>query len=252
MPADYSSHGPGEQHDGVPLDVILQEQQEPSSFTKDKPPGSFDSTASADSSLTAESDNASSHKPSSQKSAQELLDKAHSRLKLSEYEQKIVDLKEELMDKSKKISTLTLQLRRATASKCDLVVACSDIEAQKIGLEELHGKEERKWKQMPLREQEVRAEVEKEFMNELTLLMDQMNDMKRRHKNELLEKDFEVAQLQEKLRRKEMGEDSNVVDNWAEYLDGDEEQWLSPRTIKTIQHELNIRMACILVVILVS
>jgi hypothetical protein len=32
-----------------------------------------------------------------------------------------------------------------------------------------------------------------------------MNDMKRRHGNEILEKDFEIAQLQETLRRKEMG-----------------------------------------------
>lgn len=204
-PVDYSFHGPG---NDVPLNVILE--QEPSSFTKKKQNGSFDSTASADSSLTSGS-SGSNGKPSSQKSAQQLLEKAQARLRLTEYEAKINDLKEDLMEKNSKISTLTLQLRRATASKCDLVVACSDIEAQKIGLEELHGKEERKWKQMPLREQEVRAEVEKEFMNELTSLLDQMNDLKRRQKNELLEKDFEIAQLQEKLRRKEMGEDTDVV-----------------------------------------
>jgi len=207
--ADYSFQGP--RHD-VPLDVILEQQAESSSFTKQKPHGSFDSTASEDSSLTTESAHGKD-RPSSHKSAQELLEKAQARLQLTEYEAKINDLKEELMEKNNKISTLTLQLRRATASKCDLVVACSDIEAQKLGLEELHGKEERKWKQMPLREQEVRAEVEKEFMNELAILMDQMNDMKRRHMNELLEKDFEIAQLQEKLRRKEMGEDTDVVRN---------------------------------------
>jgi hypothetical protein len=134
-----------------------------------------------------------------------LLEKAQSRLKLSEYEQEIVSLKEDLMEKNAKISALTLQLRRATASKCDLVVACSDIEAQKLEIEQLHGKEEKRWKQMPLREQELRAQVEKEFMNELSRLMEQMNDMKRRHGNEILEKDFEIAQLQETLRRKEMG-----------------------------------------------
>lgn len=203
---NYAFHG-GPETSNVPLDVILEQQQQnqdPSSFTKDDTPhGSFDSTASADSSLT--SNGSVDRSPSSQKSAQELLEKAQQRLQLAEYEAKINNLKEDLMEKNEKISALTLQLRRATASKCDLVVACSDIEAQKLGLEELHGKEERKWRQMPLREQEVRAEVEKEFMNELSKLMDQMIDLKRRHKNELLEKDFEIAQLQEKLRRKEMG-----------------------------------------------
>jgi hypothetical protein len=203
---NYDFHG-GPETSNVPLDVILEQQQQnqdPSSFAKEnKPHGSFDSTVSEDSSLT--SNGSEGRSPSSQKSAQDLLEKAQQRLKLTEYEAKINNLKEDLMEKNEKISALTLQLRRATASKCDLVVACSDIEAQKLGLEELHGKEERKWKQMPLREQEVRAEVEKEFMNELSKLMDQMIDLKRRHNNELLEKDFEIAQLQEKLRRKEMG-----------------------------------------------
>ena len=209
-PVDYSFHGPGTQHN-VPLDVILERQESPAN---DKPHSSVDSTASDNSSLTTESEH-SGERPSlpSQTSAQELLEKAQARLHLSELETKINDLKEELMQKNEKISTLTLQLRRATASKCDLVVACSDIESQKLSLEEMHGREERKWKQMPLREQEVRAEVEKEFMNELSILMDQMNDLKRRHRNQLLEKDFEIAQLQEKLRRKQMGEDSYVVNN---------------------------------------
>ena len=219
MPLDYSFQGPG--HNGVPLNVILEQQQggeqpheqalgeAPSAFTKTKPHGSFDSTASADSSLTGDDDDNDdeSTRPSSQKSALELLEKAQSRLKLSEYEQQLVSLKEELMDKNAKITTLTLQLRRATASKCDLVVACSDIEAQKLEIEQLHGKEEKRWKQLPLRELEMRAQVEKEFMNELSLLMEQMNDLKRRHYNEVLEKDFEIAQLQETLRRKEMGQE---------------------------------------------
>lgn len=212
MPLDYSFHGP--EDNGVPLNVILEQQvgepqeqtgEPASAFTKIKPHGSLDSTASADSSLTGDEDDEST-RPSSQKSAQELLQKAQSRLKLSEYEQQIVSLKEDLMEKNAKISTLTLQLRRATASKCDLVVACSDIEAQKLEIEQLHGKEEKRWKQLPLREQEMRAQVEKEFMNELSLLMEQMNDLKRRHRNQVLEKDFEIAQLQETLRRMEMGQ----------------------------------------------
>lgn len=205
-PVDYSFHHDqeGAGHGGVPLSVVLEQRNQAQHSPNEKPHGSFDSTASADSSL---SDSHSGTRPSSQKSAQELLEKAQQRLLMSNLESKITDLKEELMTKNERISTLTLQLRRATASKCDLVVACSDIEAQKNDLEDQHNREERKWKQMPLREQEVRAQVEIEFMNELAKLMDQMNDLKRRHTNELLEKDFEIAQLQEKLRRKEMGED---------------------------------------------
>ena len=158
-----------------------------------------DTTSSDDSSLTTQS---SRNDPS----AQELLEKAHARLQLAEYEQLIARLREEVMANKKKIADLTCQLKRATASKCDLVVACNDIESQKLSIEEMHQREERKWKSLPLKEQEFRAQVEREFMNELTFLTGMMEDLKRRHHNEILEKDFEIAKLQEKLRRLEEGE----------------------------------------------
>jgi exonuclease VII large subunit len=182
------------------LDMILDE---PAAISDDgmkvSHEDSYNDTASDDSSITTQS----SH---NDPTAQELLEKAHMRLQLAEYERIISGLREEVIENNKKIANLTCQLKRATASKCDLVVACSDIESQKLNIEEMHQREERKWKSLPHKEQEFRAEVEREFMNELTLLTNMMEDLKRRHHNEVLEKDFEIAKFQEKLRRLEQGE----------------------------------------------
>jgi exonuclease VII large subunit len=188
----------------IPLDAVLDMiLDEPAAISDDgikvSHEDSFDDNASEDSSITTQS----SH---NDPSVQELLEKAHTRLQLAEHEKLIGRLREEVIQNNKKIANLTCQLKRATASKCDLVVACSDIESQKLNIEEMHQREERKWKSLPLKEQEFRAEVEREFMNELTLLTNMMEDLKRRHHNEILEKDFEIAKFQEKLRRLEEGE----------------------------------------------
>lgn len=203
--ADFHTHE--KEMDDLPLDMVLDIiLEEPAATTisddcmKNSQDDEYDETTSSDdSSLTTLSNH-------NDPSAQELLEKAHARLQLAEYEQLIARLREEVMANKKKIADLTCQLKRATASKCDLVVACSDIESQKLCIEEMHQREERKWKSLPLKEQEFRAQVEKEFMNELTVLTAMMEDLKRRHHNEILEKDFEIAKLQEKLRRLEEGE----------------------------------------------
>jgi hypothetical protein len=61
----------------------------------------------------------------------------------------------------------------------------------------------------------VRAEIEKEFMNEIVSLQIQLNeekknhldaigDWERMHRNEMLERDFTIAQLSEEIRKLKM------------------------------------------------
>jgi hypothetical protein len=61
----------------------------------------------------------------------------------------------------------------------------------------------------------VRAEIEKEFMNEIVSLQIQLNeekknhldaigDWERMHRNEMLERDFTIAQLTEEIRKLKM------------------------------------------------
>ena len=63
----------------------------------------------------------------------------------------------------------------------------------------MHYSEYRKWRKAPLQEQEFRAQVEKDFMNELDRVLGEMNDMYRRHRNTVLEKDMEIALLHERI-----------------------------------------------------
>ena len=198
------------QNHGVPLDVIVEEPHKET--TNMNRIGSHDSTASEGSSITASQD---SPRHSDNNSAQELLEKANARLQLVEYENIISELREEVVRDKKKIGALTLQLKRATASKCDLVVACNDIENQKLNVEQMHYSEYRKWRKAPLQEQEFRAQVEKDFMNELTWLTDRMEILKQRQKFEVLEKDFEIAKLQEKLRRLQEGDEGDAINKYS-------------------------------------
>lgn len=93
------------------LDMILDE---PAAISDDgmkvSHEDSYDDTASNDSSITTQS----SH---NDPTAQELLEKAHMRLQLAEYERIISGLREEVIENNKKIANLTCQLKRATASK---------------------------------------------------------------------------------------------------------------------------------------
>ena len=48
---------------------------------------------------------------------------------------------------------------------------------------------------------EGRADMEREFMNELATLSEQLMSMDRKFKNQILEKDFVIANLEEELRK---------------------------------------------------
>lgn len=117
--------------------------------------------------------------------------------------QEIKGMQEILKKKDEQIVHLMGQLGRATASKCDLVVACNDMERQKK-LAERHGRDVDtilKVKHEYQKVLESRAEMEQHFMNELAALTEATCKMERRYLNIICEKDFEIAQLKESHRR---------------------------------------------------
>ena len=133
--------------------------------------------------------------------AEELLAFANIRLQQQKLLNEVKQLREIVSQKDEQVMQLTVQLRRATASKCDLVLACTEMERLKEEAEKYGSEEAREVKKGYLAVLEARADVEREFMNELATLSNVMDDMDRRYKNQLLEKDFMIAQLEEKLLR---------------------------------------------------
>ena len=118
-----------------------------------------------------------------------------------EQERKLEYYQNQVLETNKKLDKLTLQLKRATSSETDLEVACNDIEAQRLFLQTHIQQRKKTWKLLPMKEQEFRARVEKEFMNELTNVNKRMQELNAQHLNAMFEKDQEIADLKEQLRQ---------------------------------------------------
>ena len=131
-------------------------------------------------------------------------------------------MKELLDRKDTEIERLAGQLRRAITTKSDLVTAHSDLE--QFHHDELQKKDTdvqslRKSNAALLDEYSIK---EKELLNELVMLTEKLyeserrnrferEDMVRRHTNQMLEKDFEIAQLTVKLQIAAMKDDNGSV-----------------------------------------
>ena len=133
--------------------------------------------------------------------AAELLAYANVRLQQQRLQIEVKQLKDLLRQRDEQVVQLSGQLRRATESKCDLVVACTEMERLKEEAEKYGSEEAREVKKGYLAVLEDRADMEREFMNELATLSEQLCEQDRRFKNMLMEKDFTIAQLEEKVRR---------------------------------------------------
>jgi len=165
-----------------------------------------DDVASEDSSMTEDSVYTSSDEEEEKEDddsagTENLLMMANIRLCQQELTEEVKNLKGMLTVKDEQLLQLTSQLRRATASKCDLVNAVTDMEREREKIEQAGEAQMEGIKKDYLKMLEGRADMEREFMNELTTLSEQMMNMDRRHKNQLLEKDFTIAKLEEELRK---------------------------------------------------
>jgi hypothetical protein len=141
-----------------------------------------------------------------------LLTRAHDRIHLQDTKEEIAKLKEIIDRKNQELENLAGQLRRAVSTKCDLVLAHTELE--------LHHESDMirkdnfvsELKKVNISLLEEQSEIEKNLLNEIMTLTEQMkqaeakhkgelDDWKRMHKNELNEKDFQIAKLREEIRR---------------------------------------------------
>jgi cyanate lyase len=132
---------------------------------------------------------------------QQLLAYAAIRVQHQKLKEEMKALKALLASKDEQIVQLTGQLRRATVTKCDLVVACTDMERQMEMVEKYGSPQAQQVKQQYLEMLEGRATMELEFMNELQALTNELLTTDRRYMNQLVDKDFTIGQLEEQVRR---------------------------------------------------
>jgi hypothetical protein len=130
-----------------------------------------------------------------------LLEYATMRVQNERMKEELKVLKMILSQKDEHIVQLTGQLRRATTTKCDLVVACTDMERQMEQLERYGSPKGLYLRQQYLTMLEGRATMEREFMNELQVLTNELLATDRRYLNQLVDKDFTIGQLEEQVRR---------------------------------------------------
>mmetsp|Transcript_27950 Transcript_27950/g.39302 ORF Transcript_27950/g.39302 Transcript_27950/m.39302 type:complete len:390 (+) Transcript_27950:75-1244(+) len=131
----------------------------------------------------------------------ELLGRARERIEHQQLMEQVQKLRRRVQEKDARIVQLTAQLRRATAAKCDLVLACTEIEGQLENIEKEGERNVQNIKRENLRLVEKQSQMEIEYINEMGKLTEKIRDMTRRHQNEILEKEFQLAKSQETIRR---------------------------------------------------
>mmetsp|Transcript_561 Transcript_561/g.1019 ORF Transcript_561/g.1019 Transcript_561/m.1019 type:complete len:237 (+) Transcript_561:755-1465(+) len=193
-------------HD-VPVDVVLtdhhmltfqkvrnKELQEQSCHHADSlmTESSYESTTTWDDESSSITTTPSSH----------VSDEVPFNIKLLATESKIDYFQAQVQEADAKLRALTLQLGRATSSEHALAIAVHDIESQRLALQDYFMEKKKTWKNLPQhKEQEMRAEIEKDFMNEITRLTRRMEDMNRSHNLLMRSKDKEIEKLKEKVKQ---------------------------------------------------
>ncbi|GAX10643.1 hypothetical protein FisN_14Lh149 [Fistulifera solaris] len=143
---------------------------------------------------------------------QTLLDRAHERIAMQRLHEEIERLHDVVDQKNEEIEKLAGQLRQAVETKCDLVIAHTELERHHAFNLACKKKDVSALKEENRTLQEKRTEAELTLLNELVQLTDAMkeaekahqqelDDWERLHRNEMLEKDFQIAQLSEELRK---------------------------------------------------
>lgn len=141
-----------------------------------------------------------------------ILEKAHNRLAIQSLKEEVKFLEATVEQKDDEIEQLSGQLRRAVSTKCDLVLSHSELERFHEAALNKRDSDMVLIQQANHNLLEMRANIEKEFMNELGKVTEEMeeekkkhreemDDWERMHRNEMLEKEFKIAQLGEELRK---------------------------------------------------
>lgn len=182
--------------------------------------------------------------------AVQLLERAHERLERQSLQDTVEFLREKLTMKNDEIECLNDQLRRAVYTKCDLVMAQADLEQchdTEISKRRIDVKELKQQNYTLLEEYSMK---EKELLTELLTLThtlkdvqirhrDEMDDKERLHRNQILEKDYQIAQLTVELQTAKMKYETFKQDHMNGLYDSGVHKQQQPRrktTIKKIFH----------------
>ena len=178
--------------------VVVQ----PKSMERNQTPASDDeSSASSDSSKKDESEDEGGNTSDEDivESSKRLLRMADKRLQYQQHNDEVKKLRVQLETMRMQAEAMSEQLRRAVESKCDLVLAQTEME--RCHEQDLIAKDDEiKDLQVYAKSlMEQQAITELNFMNEISTLSQKLTDTAASHKNELMEKDFQIAQLEMKI-----------------------------------------------------
>lgn len=136
--------------------------------------------------------------------ARALLDQVKSRMEQQRLLEEAKELRRVIEKKDAEIEQLTGQLRMAISTKCDLVIAHTELERLHEGDLKRRDEFAEHMKRSNLALVEMRAEIEKEFMNELTSLSTQVQQADEKRMQELEAKDQIIGLMEDKIRRMEL------------------------------------------------
>ena len=132
-------------------------------------------------------------------SSKRLLRMADKRLQYQQHNDEIKQLKAQIATMKSQAEAMSEQRRRAIETKCDLVLAQTEMERcheQELICRDDEMKDMKKYVQEIV---EKGAMNEVNFMNEISSLSKAIHDLKEKHRDELREKDYMIAQLEMKM-----------------------------------------------------
>ena len=132
-------------------------------------------------------------------STKRLLQMADKRLQYQQHSDEVNKLRSELKSMKSQAEAMSMQLRRAVETKCDLVLAQNEME--RCHEQDLIAKDDEiaDLRAYVKELMEKQALDELNFMNEISSLSQQIAELGTEHKNELMEKDFYINQLEMKI-----------------------------------------------------
>jgi hypothetical protein len=144
--------------------------------------------------------------------AQDLLERAKDRVARQKLQEQVQALEHIVERKNTELEELHMQLRRAVETKSDLVLAHNEMEKRNLHMMEKKEENLLRMKQANIWLLEAQSIKEKELLNEIIRLTDltrdqeqkhreELDDWERMHRNEMLEKDYMIAQLTEEMRQ---------------------------------------------------
>eukprot|EP00934_Nitzschia_sp_Nitz4_P005648 Nitzschia sp. Nitz4//scaffold139_size61406//42766//43917//NITZ4_006463-RA/size61406-processed-gene-0.70-mRNA-1//1//CDS//3329535861//5638//frame0 len=137
-------------------------------------------------------------------SSKRLLRMADQRLQYQQKSDETKKLKETITVMKRQAEAMSEQLRRAVETKCDLVLAQTEME--RCHEQNLIAKDD-EIRDMKLYAQELldaQAQNDLKFMNEISVISRKLEAAQSKHKHEIDAKDFKIAQLEAKVKQLQM------------------------------------------------